>query len=160
MRNAVNGYTYHGRTPIVEWENLLRAKSWRFRQCRVDGSEQHALYQRYLEAVEEEVDYLIRQNREVSEGGVEPWEYLCQFFERGVAPLSKSKAKKVAMHDYTTSNYLSNILHSSWLQSMSTSSILSTTSVQCGREDRQHSGDLQTCGCCPNIVMIQTEYFL
>lgn len=95
MQNVVNGYTYHGRTPIVEWKRLLQAKSWTFRQCKVDGSEQHALYVRYLEAVEEEVDYLVEQNEEVREGGIEPWEYLCQLFGVGVPPLSKSRAKKL-----------------------------------------------------------------
>ena len=98
MQNAVNGYTYQGRTPIVEWKRLLRAKSWVLQQCKVDGSEQHALYHRYLEAVEEEVDYLVEQNEEVR-GGIQPWEYLCQLFGVGVSPLSKSKAKKVSMQD-------------------------------------------------------------
>ena len=99
MRHAVNGYTYHGRSPIVEWRALLRAKSWTFEQCKVNGSRQQALYHEYLEAVEDEVDYLIGQNEEVRDGGLEPWEYLCQFFGVGAAPLTKTKAKKVTTPD-------------------------------------------------------------
>ncbi|KAF8422850.1 hypothetical protein EV426DRAFT_147464 [Tirmania nivea] len=95
VRNAVNGYIYRGRSPAVEWKRLLRAKSLRFAQCRIEGSEHQALYYRYLEAVEEEVDYLIEQDEDVREGRIKPWEYLCQLFEVGVAPLSKSKARKL-----------------------------------------------------------------
>jgi len=80
---------------MVEWRRLLQAMSWTFRQCRVRGSPQQALYHEYLNAVEDEVDYLVRQNEEVRDGGLEPWEYLCQLFEVGAAPLTKTKAKKV-----------------------------------------------------------------
>ena len=104
--NASGRYVYRGRTPPVEWLDLLKAKGWKFKDCKVDGSTQQALYFRYLSAVEEEVDYLIGQNEEVREGGLEPWEYLCQLFGVGVAPLSKSKAKKVGNIYNSTCNII------------------------------------------------------
>jgi len=80
---------------MVEWRRLLQAKSRTFKKRRANGSPQQALYREFLKAVEDEVDHLIRQNEGVRDGGLEPWEYLCQLFRVGAAPLTKTTAKKV-----------------------------------------------------------------
>ncbi|KAF8441940.1 hypothetical protein BDZ91DRAFT_181741 [Kalaharituber pfeilii] len=95
LQHPVNGYTYSNRSPQTEWRAYLVARRWKLLQCKVDGTPQQQLYHEYLAAVEEEVDYLVQQNEQVREGELQPWEYLCELFEVGEAPLTKTQAKKL-----------------------------------------------------------------
>lgn len=98
LENSVPGYTYRGRSPHNEWRQLLKAKRWKPRECKREGTEENDLYINYLQVVEEEVDYLIERNLGVRNEELKPWQYLCQMFKVGEAPvesLSKNKAKKV-----------------------------------------------------------------